>query len=255
MAEVTKIEWCHHTWSPWMGCTKVSSACDHCYAETERDKRYHVVKWGGPRVQTSEDTRRKPYGWNRKAAEDGVRRRVFCLSLGDFWDNQVPVEWRTEALDVIRKCRSLDWLILTKRPQNIRKMLPPDWSAEGWPHVWLGVTTKNMVEARRRIPLLLRVPARVHWLSVEPLLEPLDLRPWLGRGIDWIIVGGESGTKAARYMDPEWARDLRDQCRSVRAGFFFKQMTKRAPVPTDLQVREYPALAFAVPQAERALIA
>jgi protein gp37 len=244
MAEVTKIEWCHHTWNPWMGCTKISSACDHCYAETERDKRYHVVKWGGPRVQTSDDTRRNPYGWNRKAAYDGVRRRVFCLSLGDFWDNQVAGEWRSEALDVIRKCRSLDWLILTKRPQNIRKMLPPDWGAEGWPHVWLGVTTENMAEARRRIPILLRVPARVHWLSVEPLLEPLDLRPWLGRGIDWIIVGGESGTKAARYMDPEWARDLRDQCRTARAGFFFKQMTKRAPVPDDLLVREYPALTF-----------
>jgi protein gp37 len=102
---------------------------------------------------------------------------------------------------------------------------------------------------------LLRVPARVHWLSVEPLLEPLDLRPWLGRGIDWIIVGGESGTKAARYMDPEWARDLRDQCRTARAGFFFKQMTKRAPVPADLQVREYPALTFAVPEAQPAVIA
>jgi protein gp37 len=237
MAEVTKIEWCHHTWNPWMGCTKVSPACDHCYAETGRDKRYHVVKWGGPRVQTNEDTRRKPYGWNRKAAADGVRRRVFCLSLGDFWDNQVPAEWRAEALGVIRECRSLDWLILTKRPQNIRKMLPPDWGAEGWPHVWLGVTTENMVEARRRIPVLLRVPARVHWLSVEPLLEQLDLRPWLGCGIDWIIVGGESGTKAARYMDPNWALDLRDQCRAGDAAFFFKQMTKRAPIPADLLVR------------------
>jgi protein gp37 len=103
-----------------------------------------------------------------------------------------------------------------------------------------------MIEARRRIPVLLRVPARVHWLSVEPLLEPLDLRPWLGRGIDWIIVGGESGTKTARYMDPDWARDLRDQCRACGAGFFFKQMTKRAPVPADLLVREFPTPTFAV---------
>ena len=107
-----------------------------------------------------------------------------------------------------------------------------------------------MVEARRRIPVLLRVPARVHWLLVEPLLEPLDLRPWLGRGIDWIIVGGESGTKTARYMDPDWARDLRDQCRASGAGFFFKQMTKRAPVPADLRVREYPTRAFAVAKPE-----
>ena len=125
----------------------------------------------------------------------------------------------------------------SEHPENAAARL----GRRGLAAFWLGVTTENMVEARRRIPVLLRVPARVHWLSVEPLLEPLDLRPWLGRGIDWIIVGGESGTKAARYMDPEWARDLRDQCQTARARFFFKQMTKRAPVPADLLVREYPA--------------
>jgi protein gp37 len=97
-----------------------------------------------------------------------------------------------------------------------------------------------MTEARRRIPILLQVPARVHWLSVAPLLEPLDLRPWLGRGIDWIVVGGETGSKEARYMEPSWAHDLRDQCHNAGATFFMKQMWKRRPIPSDLLVRDYP---------------
>jgi protein gp37 len=113
------------------------------------------------------------------------------MSLGDFWDNQVPDDWRTEALEIIRHCRCLNWLILTKRPQNIGKMLPADWGPQGWPHVWLGATVENITEAQRRMPNLLKVPARIHWLSVAPLLEPLDLRRWHGRGVDWIVVGGE----------------------------------------------------------------
>ena len=242
MGQATGIEWCDHTYNPWMGCTKVSPACDHCYAEAQEDARYGRVEWGGPRRRTSEATRRAPSRWDREAAAAGERRRVFCMSLGDFWDNQVPDEWRIEALNVIRQCRSLDWLILTKRPQNILKMLPTDWGSLGWSHVWLGATVENMVEARRRIPILLRVPARVHWLSVAPLLEPLDLRPWLGCGIDWIVVGGETGAKDARYMEPDWARDLRDQCSDTGAALFLKQMWKRQPIPADLMVREYPAL-------------
>jgi Protein of unknown function (DUF5131) len=113
------------------------------------------------------------------------------------------------------------------------KMLPTDWEPHRWSHVWLGATVENMIEARRRIPAILRVPARVHWLSVAPLLEPLDLRPWLGRGVDWIVVGGETGARDARYIEPDWARDLRDQCRDTGAAFFLKQMWKRQPIPAD----------------------
>ena len=167
MGEVTKIELCHHTYNAWMGCTKVSPACDHCYAEAQEDTRYGRVTWGGDRRRTRESNRKAPCRWNRAAAAR-ERRRVFAFSLGDFWDNQVPDTWRTEALDVIRECRHLDWLILTKRPQNITKMLPADWGKDGWPHVWLGCTAENMTEARRRIPLLLRIPACIHWLSCEP---------------------------------------------------------------------------------------
>jgi protein gp37 len=242
MGHVTGIEWCDHTYNPWIGCTKVSPACDFCYAEAQEDRRYGRVTWGGARRRTSEATRCAPYRWNRSAAAAGERRHVFSMSLADFWDNQVPEEWRTEALDIIRQCRNLDWLILTKRPQNIAKMLPPDWGPQGWPHVWLGATVENMDEARRRIPTLLKVPARVHWLSVVPLLEPLDLRQWLGSGIDWIVVGGETGSKDARYMKADWARDLRDQCHDTDAKFFMKQMWKRKPIPPDLLVRDYPAV-------------
>ena len=208
MGQATGIEWCDHTYNPWMGCTKVSPACDHCYAEAQEDARYGRVEWGGPRRRTSEATRRAPYRWDREAAAAGERRRVFCMSLGDFWDNQVPDEWRTEALNVIRQCRNLDWLILTKRPQNILKMLPPDWGPLGWSHVWLGATVENMVEARRRIPILLRVPARVHWLSVAPLLEPLDLRPGLGAA----SIGSLSVARLAPRMRATWNRTGRVIC-------------------------------------------
>ena len=156
----------------------MSPACDHCYAEAQEDARYGRVEWGGPRRRTSEATRRAPYRWDREVATAGERRQVFCMSLGDFWDNQVPDEWRTEALNTIRQCRNLDWLILTKR-----KMLPPDWGPLGWSQVWLGKTVENMTEARRRMPILLRLPARVHWLSAlspapprRPCRRSLDLR-------------------------------------------------------------------------------
>ena len=138
------------------------------------------------------------------------------MSLGDFWDNQVPDEWRIEALNVIRQCRNLDWLVLTKRPQNIFKMPPPDWGlarCDCRKHGRGGESPSSFV-----------CPPTWHWLSVAPLLAPLDLRQWLGRGIDWIVVGGETGAKDARYMEPDWARDLRDQCHDAGAALFPKQM-------------------------------
>ena len=154
-------------------------------------------------------------GIARRQRPASVGESSACLSVIS-GTTKCPMSGELEALNMIRQCRNLDWLILTKRPQNILKMLPPDWGPQGWSHVWLGATVENMTEARRRIPILLRVPARVHWLSVAPLLEPLDLRPWLGRGVDWIVVGGETGAKDARYMEPDWARDLRDQCQRHR---------------------------------------
>lgn len=246
MADQTGIEWAHHTHNPWIGCTNVSPACDHCYAEIWANRFYagDGLWSGGNRHRTSQANRNKPFKWNREAKRDGVRRRVFCLSLGDFADNQVPEEWRDETWETIAQCPDLDWLILSKRPQNYRKMLPKaaavqlagrDWP---WPWVWLGTTSENQEEADRRIPELLKVPAAKHFISAEPLLGLLRLREtpsadgegdWLAsglsgerRGLSLVIVGGESGPDA-RPMRPAWARSLRDQCAAAHISFHFKQ--------------------------------
>jgi Protein of unknown function (DUF5131) len=129
-------------------------------------KRTSSVYWHGP------------LRWNERAQAEGTRRRVFCASMADVFDNKVPTSWRVDLWSLIRSTPALDWFLLTKRPQNIRDMLPTDWG-EGWPHVWLGTTTENQEEANRRIPHLVAIPAAVRFLSVEPMLEPVDVAPWL----------------------------------------------------------------------------
>jgi protein gp37 len=234
MGAKSKIEWTDSTFNPWVGCTKVArargapSACDFCYAE-KWAKRSGQVEWGNhPRRRTTEAYWRNPLAWNNRArlfqTEHGRRQRVFCASLSDVFDNQVDPSWRADLFNLIRACDELDWQLLTKRPQNIRKMLPVDWG-DGYPNVWLGTS----IESDRytfRADWLRRTPAAVRFLSLEPLLGPLpslDLE-----GIGWVIVGGESGP-GARPVDPDWVRDLRD--RSVDAGvpFFFKQWGGRTP--------------------------
>lgn len=145
-------------------------------------KRTSFAYWGGP------------LRWNERAQAEGVRRRVFCASMADVFDRKVPTSWRVDLWSLIRSTPMLDWFLLTKRPQNIREMLPADWS-EGWPHVWLGTTTENQEEANRRIPHLVAVPGAVRFLSVEPMLELVDVAPRLvlpsqdGRApLSWIIV-------------------------------------------------------------------
>jgi len=261
MGENTKIEWATHTFNPWVGCTKVSPACDHCYAEgwAKRTGQGHL--WEGQRRRTSMSNWQKVRKWNREARAAGRRDRVFCASLADVFDNQVPSEWRRELWHYIEQTPSLDWLLLTKRPQNIAKMLPDPGTGvkpwgDGWKNVWLGTTVENQAEADRRIPHLLAVPAVIRFLSCEPLLGPLDLtldnlvctdcprcsdgsliEPDTGAnacrrcdstgksdewGIDWVICGGESGP-GARPMHPGWARALRDQCAKAGVAFHFKQ--------------------------------
>jgi protein gp37 len=231
MAENSKIEWTDHTFNPWVGCTKVSPGCDHCYAEGWA-KRSGLVRWGADRRRTSASNWRQPLKWNAEAAKTGARRRVFCASLADVFDNEVPGEWRSELGALIRATPNLDWLLLTKRIGNVRAMLPEDWGA-GYPNVWLGATVVNQEEADRDVPKLLATPAQVRFLSCEPLLGPIDLSPYLvddvhrmGRAprmeIDWVIVGGESGPHA-RPMHPRWAGSLRDQCFRAGVAFHFKQ--------------------------------
>jgi protein gp37 len=225
----TTIEWTDHTFNPWWGCTKVSPACDHCYAEAW-DKRTGGNHWGAhaERRTFSEKHWEEPLRWNRAAAAGGSQRRVFCASMADVFDNAAPDGARERLWQVIRATPRLDWQLLTKRPQNIVKMLPANWG-DGYGNVWLGTTAENQEEADRRIPHLLSVAVRVRFLSCEPLLGPISLRPtWLREQLHWIIAGGESGPKA-RPSNPEWFRSLRDQCVSAGVAFHFKQWGNWAP--------------------------
>ncbi|MCE4544633.1 MULTISPECIES: phage Gp37/Gp68 family protein [unclassified Caballeronia] len=258
MSENSKIEWTDHTFNPWEGCQKVGPGCDHCYAET-RNARFAggaAINWGpgAPRRRTSPANWRKPLAWNAAHgeffAQHGRRQRVFCASLADVFDNAVDPRWRAELFDLIDATPNLNWLLLTKRIGNVAAMLE-DVAARQFDlerlhapaardNVWLGATIVNQEEADRDIPKLLAVPARVRFLSMEPLLGTVDLRfrarsfgfpnhidrhgnaHGMPQGVHWVIVGGESG-RGARPMHPDWARSLRDQCKRAGVPFLFKQ--------------------------------
>lgn len=276
MAANSNIEWTDHTFNPWVGCTKVGPGCDHCYAEgwAKRAGKAAGVEWGGERRRTSEANWRQPLKWNEQAQREGLRFRVFCASLADVFDNQVPAKWRADLFALIEKTPHLDWLLLTKRVGNVTPMMIDVAASLFWmdrlgtgalpSNVWLGATVVNQEEADRDVPKLLRVPARVHFLSIEPMLGPIDLRrivlsecpidltehgrasyPGLQRvaivvnalkgskqlgmaPLSWVIAGGESGP-AARLMHPEWPRSLRDQCARAVVPFLFKQWGEWAP--------------------------
>ena len=240
MGTVTKIQWTDHTFNPWIGCSKVSPGCANCYAEALMDRRMGKAKWGpgGTRVRTSSANWREPVRWNRDAQQAGVRRKVFCASLADIYEDHPAIDpqWRVHLFNLIQMTPHLDWLLLTKRPENIARLSVWSDTRKPWPdNVWLGTSVENQEQADKRIPLLLDVPARVHFLSMEPLLGPVtlpdeflaipEINGPLGFGGDgdcWVIVGGESGP-VSRPMDPAWARSLRDQCHSHGVPFFFKQ--------------------------------
>jgi protein gp37 len=272
MSENTKIEWTDHSWNPWEGCQKVGPGCDHCYAET-RNARFGggtASNWGpgAPRRRTTAANWRKMFRWNAAhaafAAVHGRRQRVFCASLADVFDTEVPIDWFIDMLDVWRRTPSLDKLVLTKRIGNATKrlgeafnmlMLRDDcadnplvpwlatWIAGNAPaDIWLGATIVNQAEADRDIPKLLRTPAKTRFLSMEPLLGQVEVfskmtgellhtsgNDYDPGSIDWIIAGGESG-RGARPMSPDWARGLRDQCASAGVPFLFKQWGEWIPM-------------------------
>jgi protein gp37 len=233
MGENSKIEWCDHTFNPWVGCTKLAhptgSACDFCYAAAWAKRTGHSELWEGERRRTSATNWQQPIKWDRAAAAAGVRYRVFCASLADVFDNQVPERWRHDLWHRIAQTRHLDWLLLTKRPENIKKMLPdpktgtPDWG-EGWPNVWLGATAEDQARYDHRWGHLRQVPARIRFISYEPAIGPMlpGMDAHEGETPDWIIAGGESGGKA-RPSNPKWFRDLRDDCAHLGIAFLFKQ--------------------------------
>jgi protein gp37 len=242
MGKSTNIAWCDHTFSPWWGCVKVSRGCEHCYMQTFL-KRVGQERYFGPSKTTprrffSDKHWLEPLKWNREAQAAGIRRRVFCASMADvFEDNPSLVNERIRLFRLIESTPSLDWLLLTKRPENLNRMLPRQWIY--WPlrSVWLGTSVEDQRAADERIPLLLQTPAAVRFLSCEPLLGRIELSDvsgwrdaarWLGRmnlgpdAISWVIAGGESGPNS-RPCDPEWVLSLRDQCQAAHVAFFMKQ--------------------------------
>lgn len=295
MGENSAIEWTDHTWNLWEGCEKVSPGCKHCYAERERDHWLKIVEWGpmGQRKMMSMPTINAPLKWDKECKRLGKRRRVFTMSLGDFFEdwngiiinhkkeqlfntehemfvanpigNAVAVrieEIRKIGFEIMTRSTNLDFLVLTKRPENVMRMVPSEWRHQ-WPaHVWMGTSVENQEYADKRIPHLLEIPSRVHFLSMEPLLGKVDLSAFVlkqdlfncqkcgeefasgeadrngrhpycgGQGdpegfvyhtqIDWVIVGGESGDDA-RPMHPSWPLGIRDLCINADIRFFFKQ--------------------------------
>lgn len=263
MAEETGISWCDSTFNPWIGCDEVSPACDGCYAR-DLSERYGWAKWGPdePRHRTAPAYWLNAHRWNASAPEffrkHGRRRRVFAASLADIFDNKVPAFWRADFWALVLATPELQWLIVTKRIGNAAKMLPADWGV-GYANVVVIATVVDQAEANRDIPKLLRTPAQLRGLSIEPMLGEIDLHSISGPAvdgqgtffdlvyragpgqfaasglrlsnerIDWVIVGGESGAKA-RAMAPHWPRILRDQCQAADIPFHFKQWGEWKPV-------------------------
>lgn len=230
MGEVTAIEWCDHTFNPWIGCTKVSPACDHCYAEALMDTRYGRARWGAgeDRVRTSASNWQQPRRWDRQAAKDGTRPFVFCASLADVFDNEVDPLWRRDLFALVESTPNLVWLLLTKRIGNVMKMTDPMRDGVCLPrNVAIGATMVTQEEYDRDRMKLAEV--KRHWQplftfgSFEPLLGPIILDC---NAPDQIIVGGESG-RDARPMNPEWARSLHRQSVELGRVFNFKQMGGR----------------------------
>jgi protein gp37 len=223
----SSIEWTDHTFNPWWGCQRVSPGCEHCYAETLAH-RYNFKVWGPAKTtgrrEMSANYWKQPIKWNDAARKAGKQARVFCASMADVFEDHPQLEWpRTNLWGLIETTPHLDWLLLTKRPQNILRMLPSLWSGRTPDNVWLGTSCEDQQRADERIPHLLSVPARVRFLSCEPLLGEISLPiSRMGSDIHWVIAGGESGA-GARPMHPDWARWLRTQCQETGTAFHFKQ--------------------------------
>lgn len=271
MGENSKIAWTHHTFNPWWGCQKVSAGCAHCYADTFAKRVGYGARlptiWGGPETSrkiASEATWREPVRWNREAEAAGERRRVFCASMADVFEDRADlVAPRARLAEVVARTSWLDWLLLTKRPENAERLWAEACrhseascvcgchvsvvggaaSASGWsPNVWIGTTVENQAMAEERVHRLLDVPAAVRFLSCEPLLGPLDLSDFIGPVQDmWDgnfetssakmtrldklhwLIVGGESGPSGRPFDLMWARRLRDQCARAGVAYFFKQ--------------------------------
>ena len=224
MSERTGIGWAHHTFNPWWGCFEISPGCDHCYAKREAERYGHHGLWGAdaPRWEMSASYWGQPHRWNRKAELAGERRRVFCGSHCDVMEDGAYLQSIRERLfPLIEATPWLDWLLLTKRPQNFRKCLPATWVENPLPNV-IGMTTVESAEFVWRARKLLDTPFLRRGLSLEPLLGRVDLEPYLSR-LSWVIVGGESGS-FARPCDVAWIRSVIQACAAAGVPCFVKQL-------------------------------
>ena len=279
MGENSRIEWCHHTFNPWRGCRHAElpsedphPGCEHCYAEAMAPRNPKTLgAWGigGRRVIAAEEYWRLPFKWDTDALREGERKRVFCASMADVFEDwprvmhdhrgevAIPAmsDVRRRLFEVIDHTPLLDWIILTKRPQNVWRMWPGKYRL----NVWLVTSISDQQTANELIPLLLKsrelVP--VLGLSAEPLLGPIELwrcfpcgyycdeltghidHPFVRNrngcsngGINWLIAGGESGPHA-RPMHAAWARSLRDQCVDAGVAYYLKQWGEFLPPDQD----------------------
>lgn len=278
MGKDSSISWTDHTFSPWWGCTKISAGCEHCYADSFSRRVGHGKRlptiWG-PRAERrfmSDAHWKEPLRWNRAAEKAGKRARVFCASMADVFEDREDLRApRARLWRLIAETTHLDWLLLTKRPENAERLALQAWSnafaystsggePERWwlPNIWLGTTCEDQARANERLPHLLAVPAAVRFVSYEPAIGPVDftrivewerpgppvtsvefdaLRGFCGstpdrdtpavNGLDWIIVGGESGP-GARPFDMAWARETVRQTREAGVACFVKQMGAKA---------------------------
>lgn len=231
MAEKSGIQWTQASFSPWWGCVEIPEvegrpgACTNCYARTLAHRWGHEV-WGkdAPRKTMSEHYWNDPIRWNRKAQKTGKRLRVFCAPMADVFEDRRDLDPSRERLwDLIIKTPMLDWLLLTKRPWLMRKFTPDYW-VDRWPsNIWAGTTTEDQHWFDHRMDALSRIPAKIRFVSAEPLFQSIDISKY-SKYLDWVITGSESGWKA-RLTEESWIRSLKEQC--VRAGipFFYKQFT------------------------------
>jgi protein gp37 len=232
MGAVTKIAWCHHTFNPWWGCAEVSPLCDHCYAMMLDARWFGRAHWGAraPRRYFADAYWAQPPRWDRSAGLARKRRRVFCASMADVFDNKADPAIRDRLWQTVRRTQNLDWLLLTKRIGNASKMLPGDWR-DGYPNVWL-VASVDQAGIEREVPKLLEIPAVVHGVSIEPQLAPVRLDRFAPL-LQWVINGGESGA-GARPFHLEWARSLIAECRAASVPIFIERLGSK---PYDRGVR------------------
>ena len=259
MAIDSKIQWTHSTWNIWVGCEAISPGCKNCYAANSTTSRVFGVKWGqGEERYKTISTTAEILKLQRKAAKTGDRYRVFTQSLSDIFDPAVPQEWRDEAFQIMGECLNLDFLLLTKRllimdAEQMLDMMPEHWRRGMPDNIWFGHSVCVQSEADRVIPMMAKIPASIHFISMEPMLQAIVL-PGEATFIDWIIVGGESGP-SARQFHFEWALSMVEQCRTLSIPVFVKQVGSSSidcgqisdrkggnieEWPASLRVREWP---------------